>query len=453
MIATHPIDSTFLARAVARAFSVLVATSTLSALVAARAPMPAPQSPPLDGAAGVLLEAGPHLQRGPESTSRDLAALGPAAIPELFELLKDGSMPRPGGRPGRISLSPQQREALLGAFELLPLAQVRAHVSRVDPFGATQGERITALEVLGAVGDEMDVETMVTLTHPAVEPKLAPHTMRSALERELGALLARVPRGLQAVPSAYSDAHPSLLLPLVDAIGAEASADRLETLTRILGREPAADGLILTAIGRQGASLPHPIEGRAGADVRGYFFDDDVNLRIEAATAAGRLEDYESVPALIDLLGDPDANVVRAAHESLKSIAGIDRPADVERWRTWYQAQMDWWRYEAQEDFQMVRNGSPAGAAHVVLELSKRRFFRHELTEPIAPALQRKDGDLGILACAALGHLGSHTAVPHLIEALERGDVDLQSASWRALQRITGLSIGPDPGAWRDATR
>ena len=53
------------------------------------------------------------------------------------------------------------------------------------------------------------------------------------------------------------------------------------------------------------------------------------------------------------------------------------------------------------------------------------------------------------VACSALGHLGSHAALPVLVEALEREQADVKRAAWHALKRITGRTYGPEPEIWR----
>jgi HEAT repeat protein len=52
--------------------------------------------------------------------------------------------------------------------------------------------------------------------------------------------------------------------------------------------------------------------------------NDDAEIRYEAATACGMIEDEEAVPYLIDLLADDDAEVREQAIVALGAIGGED---------------------------------------------------------------------------------------------------------------------------------
>lgn len=86
--------------------------------------------------------------------------------------------------------------------------------------------------------------------------------------------------------------------------------------------------------------------------LRAKLQQDNPEVRRAAAMACGRKQRTEHIPDLIALLEDYDAEVVRAAHGSLKELSGRDfGPEDphserdcalaIATWQTWWMAQLD----------------------------------------------------------------------------------------------------------------
>jgi hypothetical protein len=64
--------------------------------------------------------------------------------------------------------------------------------------------------------------------------------------------------------------------------------------------------------------------------------DDDFEVRRAAALACAMKEERAHVPRLIEMLQDPEADVARAAHAALKSLAGQDLGRDAAAWKEWW---------------------------------------------------------------------------------------------------------------------
>ncbi len=87
--------------------------------------------------------------------------------------------------------------------------------------------------------------------------------------------------------------------------------------------------------------------------LREYFKERDVEIRRAAILAAGQKDARALVPDLIDLLQDEETMVQRAAHASLKAIAGKDlgpkAGADAEQRKKALAAWQAWWKKQARE--------------------------------------------------------------------------------------------------------
>jgi hypothetical protein len=123
-----------------------------------------------------------------------------------------------------------------------------------------------------------------------------------------------------------------LLKKLRDSKGAEyteALADvipKLDAESRKLAREALADRLTK----------------KTANTIRAYFKEDDPEIRRAAALAAGQKDAKVLIPDLIELLGDEEALVQRAARASLKEMAGKDLGDKPQPWR-------EWWKKQAKE--------------------------------------------------------------------------------------------------------
>ena len=383
-----------------------------------------------------------------------LAALGAPAVPELFGVLRDEKFALPIGD-DRHSVKPltrSQRTALYKALRHLPKATVLAFLTEVAVPESVPDQRTTiaAQRILGEIGASADFGLMLRLGHPVEGRRRVAKPVRAAFTEAFERFLLRNPGEVKSIRSGFRRAHASFLAPMITTLGHEPGFERLRLLTELLEIEPGVDSLLLVEIGRMGAVLPHPLGEQTRAAVRAQLSSHEEQILIEASMAIAALEDTDAVKSLIALLDHPSRNVSSAALTSLRALGGRDFGIQSDRWLAWYRAELIWWEREAQLQFNSIRTGQGSEASRIILELSKKRLFRHQLTKPLASGLDRKENDLVVLTCATLGHLGSSTAIPLLVECLERPDQSVQSAAWRALRRITGLELGPDPELWRN---
>ena len=407
---------------------------------------------PTDDVSRILLEGRDAASY--EGMAEQLSALGATLLPTLFVVLRDRRIAVRIGERGNSTrvLSGNQESAVLDAFGRLPDGEVLAFLeerARANDSGPVEREVVTALRISGEAAGHGDLARVVALGTPRSEDGRVTRAVRGAFEDAVGRFVERLEIDPSDVRSTFRRAHPAFLAPMTAALGRFPSTANLALLAGLLGELPEVDVLLLIEVGRMGAALPHPLPSDAADAVRRYLWDVDVQLLVEATLAARALEDVEAIPSLIDLLEHSVPNVRSKALATLREITTLQMPLDSVRWRAWHASALGWWEADAPREFLAVASGTPSEASKVVLELSKKRVFRHKLTAPLAAGLERPETDLVVVTCAALGHLGSRTAIPHLTRSLRRPETDVRSAAWRALQRITGLDFGPDPDLWK----
>ena len=398
--------------------------------------------------AAVLLGA-----EGPRA-ARELAALGVESIHELFGTLRDGRLPIRVGEHGSSfrALDAAQIAALEEAFALLPRFEVLAFLEGLAHSDGERTERCAALQVVGAFGGRAQLRLLARLAEPSEPTGRIPRAVRDAFAQALARCLARDPSLGLELADRFRELHPALLAGAIESIGREAEPARLELLGSLLGREPEADVFVLIEIGKLAGRLPHPLDERLRAPARAYLSSHEPQLALEAALAAERLDDQAAMLDLAYLLDHADVNVRDRAWRSLMALSDRRIPPLRERWTAWLDDMSTWWAGAAQSEFAALAHGPASEVAASIMEISKRRFFRHELTAPLSAVLRRSEPELVELGCAALGHLGSRTAIPELIEVLAaRPEEKLQAAAWHALKRITGSELGPDARLWREA--
>lgn len=396
-------------------------------------------------------EASPDAEDRADPSTR-LAALGSRAIPELFDVLVQRSFIVLGeeGEAERVPLSTPQESAILEALRQLPPAHVRDHLHSVARVDAPAAVRRLVVRLLAGVGRKEDLPLLVYLTNPTNGERRVELSRREPFREAFLGILERDPWAPREVEESYDAAHPSLLAPIVRAVGRQDSLDGLEHLALLLGHTPEADPLILFEMARLGDLLPGPYSPDTLAAVRRYLGVSDPELLLLAMNTTGRLGDRDAVPTLIDLCEHPVRAVGNEAVEALVLATGQNIGRSARRWEEWYLKTMEWWQYEAPAQLAELRAGDPGEVAHNLLELSKRRFFRHEMADDIAACLDRKEKDLVVMGCAVLGHLGSWKGVRPLVACLDDPDPQVQEAALRALRRITGQAFGGDPAAWRE---
>ncbi|MCZ6597745.1 MAG: HEAT repeat domain-containing protein [Planctomycetota bacterium] len=389
----------------------------------------------------------------PTGLDRDLAALGPGAIPRLFAVLEHGRLLAEWieGGDESVPLLPGHSTAVLRALALQPHDELIAHLEGVAAEGASRRRDETAMLVLGAAGTEHDYRLLVRLAQPGVDEGAVPMSTRDAFEEALDDILRRRPASVGALHASYRECPTALLAPMVRAIGRQDTAAAISVLSGMLGPDDDLDPVIFNEIARLGARIPHPIDDSVRRSVRFHLNGGDSPTVQAAIAAAGGIEDWEALPDLELLLGSEDQNVRWGSAWALRKITDRDLGLDPAAWATWREAEMEWWVVEAPQRFAELASDDPVVASRAILEIAQRRLYRHELATSLAAGLDRTEPGLLIMICTALGQLGSPVVLPGLVNLLEHDDPGVQASAWQALTGITGENLPLESASWRKA--
>ena len=385
-----------------------------------------------------------------DATVRSLVDLGTEALPVLFDVAAHGRLPSPrasGDGEGELLDRGRQRLArrALGGFSW---PAVQGLLRTVADRPADGAERQLGMDLVGERGSSRDLVLLAELAAPPRGERIAARHSQVFFRRNLRRLLERDPRGLRWMREVFEAAHPSFFAPMIETVRETGERDGLLLLAELLGQEASLDPLLLVEMGKLASVVAPPYQDAVRLHVRPHLRSRDTRTLLAAIHAIGVLEDMPSTATLVGLLDGGRANVAQAARRALEGLAGTDLGRDPETWADWHRSQMRWWEQDSRAELDTIAQGSPAEAAELLVELSRRRLFRHQIAPALAEGLRREERDLVLLTCAALGHLGSREAVPALTELLSSDDPDLLRAVFKALTKIVGRHLGPDPEPW-----
>jgi len=380
-----------------------------------------------------------------------LNALGPDALSALFEVLERRAFDVDGVR---YFLTPDQRERVLRAAGRMPRRALQARFEAlVDPAASAQAKSI-ALELVAEGGGATDLRLMLELARSDA----GAHERRPLgrqLELELARVLERDTRGYSRLAELIQDAQVmhdgASAEPVVRAMGSGRSQAAVRPLADMLGVRPELDVAILGQLARVSAGGRQVADEDTLGHVRPYLEHDDPHLQVAAALALGRLEDFKSVPKLIEYLEHEHKGLREQALWSLRRISGLGLSKAPARWLSWHRREVEWWEKQSVELFEQLRSPDPAVAVHAVNLVARRRLFRHELASELTRALSHRDPGVLRQCCNALRQLDSPSAVQALIDCLSIPEASVRDAAWETLKEITGRDLPPAPQEWRDA--
>jgi len=387
-----------------------------------------------------------------EDQERALRALDPTPLASFVDLLAEGRIPADWSREADApaALGPDSLVALRGALGKVPIEELRPFFETVVADEPRLDRRQVCVETLGALGTRRDLRLVIDLATPADElVRVLPRSLRKAYEGALRAILARDPAGLGSLQDVFAHLHPGLGSATIDALGDVPAEAALTTLVALLGTVRELDAYLLTTIAKLGPSVRLPVGEDVLARVRGFLSSPDPALVQAAVRASGRLEDYDAIPTLLEMLTQGDQNQRTSAHVALGDITGLPLRADVRIWRAWYDSESLWWQVESAGVFRDLEEPDELRVSGAINEVTRQRLYRHERASALLPVLDRDQPELVVMACRSLAQVGSRVAVPRLVLALEHPDWNIRRAAWTALVRITGKELPPEADAWR----
>lgn len=394
--------------------------------------------------------------------ARELAALGPRAIPALLEALALRPLPpdpRPrsaskkdtAARSDGVQHADPVADALLDALLEMPGVKLRGALEESIARDASTPARCAVLRCLGRAGTARDLALLARAAAPAAAGEPVAEDVRRALVHALLQVLAGDPSACGAIEGVYPRIVPDVRPGFLEALGLRADDAALRCLSRLLHVDAELRSRVLVEIGRVAAKSSRPVDDDVLANVRRCLIEVDSASLPEAILAVGWLDDCESIPQLIALLSSEHRGARANALWSLQRISRLGIRDTPERWAAWYASEREWWArvWPALAD---DLHGADRTRLRVALaQLGLRRLDRDRLAAEVAATLQLEDLTTQNLACVVLGQLGSRAALPALITALEHDDTVVRTSAWHALRQITGLDLPPDAALWRES--
>jgi len=389
------------------------------------------------GDVAAVLERSAQSVNGAPRLAGELAALGPAMVPDLFKVLAFGSgLDR--------ALLGYEENALADALASFGIAPLRTLLKRRLSADAPPEERLAALQVLKRVGSSQDV-TFARLAVPGTSTGLAPE-----LQETCGAILRRDARALEELRRWMLEAPIEIGAALSAAIGESECPGALQALINTLGFRGDLDAELLAAIAPLVRRAAKPLDEELLRPIQDALEEDDPRVLRGAALALGHAQHAGALSALIDLAEHESRSVSSAATWALTEITGL-RLHDVERWRGWLRAERAWFEEQGPRLHAELRSNRAELAIRALGELSSHRLGRHELALEALVALEHQDPAVRRLACLTLARLGSTAAEPGLLQALADTDESVARSARQALEAL-GLAVPSQKAALLDET-
>lgn len=377
-----------------------------------------------------------------KSLARNLAAVGPSAVPVLFAGLGPAS-----------PLRDDVRCEIEQALKLIGPAAVHAHVRAILADEPDLELLMRSLRVVGVVGGRGSwsvVQQLLTNVHE--------HTLRSAAVS--GSIRVAVVRAVGSDPEApasiarswpeFNDSwRPSILRALSEAGSKRSTA----LLVRLVDRDEKNRAVALAALAKTPLLAIASLDPRSWRRLRTRLTSKHADVRRLAAAIVARGHDVGAFHDLVDMMEDEDSMVRRGASQALRRMTGIRATADIVRWRSWYVGEREWRADRIHDDLQLLESADPHVVSATLRSLTQHRLFRDAFLSDIHHVLDHQDAVVREIACRTLAALGSPGSAPALASLIEDPVERVRNAAHAALRAVTGLRHGPDRGLWRTALR
>ncbi len=372
------------------------------------------------GATELLPRLDLHTPEARAAAARALAALGPAEMQQIFALVS----PAAAG---------PQDETLAHSFALQPQGELHAFLGRFTR-DALSAERLRpALLVLREAGAARELARCLELAAGSeLQPELV-SALRGILERDPAACGSAFASALTA---ASEDAEC-----LAHALAQARKPETLRALARLAAQRTELAPLCCACLLGEADALPRPADPDLLGALRELLASEEHPAAPELLLLAGRLDDDEAVPLLIERLASARPALCANALWSLRRITGLGLGADAQAWSQWFRDESQWWKERAPAVLPML-HGDDAGAQRRALgELGARYWHRQQVASEIGEYLAHSHAEGARMACGLLAHLGCPSAVPLLQARLEDTDPAVRESARAALASLNGKNV------------
>jgi HEAT repeat protein len=382
-----------------------------------------------------------------------LAALGPGAVPLLYELVTGRGLERLVGeewRPLEWACEPEEIPGLcLHALERAPTAAVLAEVERAYAHEPSYPDRLVLLRLLGAKGSAEGLDLVFRGADELGDMELLRPRVQTALREALASILRRDAQAWPRLHEALAELEPATCEVLLDAIGDAGCKPGMAVLVRLLRNGPPSRARVVETMGRLECARPWDFAGQTFEHARPLLRSQDGAERAQAARVLAAVHALEAIPELIELVDDSEPLVRRCALDALTALAALPLGNEAVTWEAWHQRERAWRDTRWNELVETLVSAPPGVANEALRELLRHPLYRHEAASVVAASLPQQPRAVALAACIELQHLGSRWALPGLVAALEQQQPQLRAAAWRTLRALTGAEHELTPALWR----
>jgi len=163
------------------------------------------------------------------------------------------------------------------------------------------------------------------------------------------------------------------------------------------------------------------------------------------------MQDSDSAPILVEMLGQSERGEREAALWALRRVSTLGFSNDPRPWRLWLEDEGDWWSERAASCLRELGDPQPEVALAALDEIARRRLHRDELAAAVAD-MGGVHGELAEHRCHVLRALAARAGLGFLRECLTSSpDETVQAAAQRAWRASTELPLPGERSA--DASR
>jgi len=378
---------------------------------------------------------------------RGMRIHAPGEVDFLLDVLEQRSVPGFGTGAAQI-LSVYQEELVLATLGDLGRARVvdLLRPRLVESPGPAQ--RRLAVGVLGAVGGRSDLHWLLSLAAGPPESPPSPALLRT-LESAVKHILEREPEGLRELAAARRQLAAPVLDAVLTALGDLGSSAALGLVVEVVHFFPPSRGHALAQVPKLGLSTDATVNQEARLRVRAWLDPNTPMICRSAALAAASLRDFDALPELIELLSAEDPGLRQTTLAALRQLTGKRLPADLGRWKLWYDREQRWLHRERAFAFRKLRSYDAAEVVEALGEIAQHPTVREDFLLALRDLLQDRRPEMRVLASETLAELDAVEALEDLTTvALADPSAEVVQAASAALARLTGPGrVAPPLGA------
>jgi len=300
---------------------------------------------------------------------------------------------------GRELRDVDQVEAIVGALRRLDRSSLSTYLLTYVSQGEEGPAASAAWRHLSKYGSADSI--------PAVIDGMAGNApyLKRIVERTLVRLLIRHEsyRTWDQIDSMLNKAPDETRARVICCIGETDASLGLELLARLIGRWPALDHAVVSAIARMPeAGLGEKVVPR----LRALLESENMNVRREAVTALAVFADVESAKTLIEFLEDDRRGIRDNSLWALRSMSGLKFPGTSARWKVWYDDEVEWWEAEGEGLIEVLKSGTDLQIIEATRWLSEHRLYRTHFSPRLRKLLDHPSPEVREAAEVALVRLG-----------------------------------------------